>query len=161
MSKKLKALFIISILLNFLFIGILIGHFSKRAAMREIVKADMTETIGHLPEDKQELILSSMKKLRDETRGTKMKTDRARKELMAVLTAAEFDPEKFDKESVELHELFGVLTRDMASTVVELAVNLDREERKALAAFIEKAHRHRMHGGPPGRRHGRDGGDGN
>ena len=50
MSKKLKALFIISILLNFLFIGILIGHFSKRAAMMEIMKADMTETIGHLPE---------------------------------------------------------------------------------------------------------------
>ena len=156
MSKGLKTIFIVSILLNVLFIGILIGHFSKRASIRSMMKEDMAETIRNLPEEKQELILSSMKKLRSKTHETKMKTDRARKGLMETLTAAEFNPEHFDKEVEELHALFGVLTRDMASTIVELAANLDRKERKALAAFIEKAHRHRRHGGPPGMRHRRD-----
>ena len=152
MSKRIKIIFIVSILLNVLFIGIMIGHFSKRAAMRETMKADMKETIAHLPEEKQELILSAMKKLRGNTRGTKVKADRARKELVETLTAPQFDPERFDNEVEEMHELFGVLTRSMASTVVELAKQLNREEREALAAFIEKARSHRRHGGPPGMR---------
>lgn len=153
MSKGLKVIFVISIVLNVLFIGVSIGHFSKRAAMRGFMKAQMVETIGHLPEEKQELILSSMKKLRSETRGAKMKADNIRKELIDTLTAEEFNPERFENEAKELHVLMGVLTMDMAATVSELAQELDRDEREALSDFIEDMRKHRRRGGPPGMRH--------
>jgi uncharacterized membrane protein len=153
MSKGLKVIFVTSIVLNVLFIGVSIGHFSKRAAIRGMMKADVVETIGHLPEDKQELILSSMKKLRSETRRTKMKADKTREELIDTLSAEEFNPERFENEARELHVLLGVLMMDMAATVSDLAQKLDREEREALSDFIEEMRKHRRHGGPPGLRH--------
>lgn len=153
MSKGLKIIFVISIVLNILFIGLTIGHFSKRAAIRGEMKADIEQTIGHMPEDKQKLILSSMKKLRSETRDTKMKADQTRRELIETLTADEFNSERFKNEAAELHDLLGILTIDMATTVSELAENLNQEERVALSEFIEKMRRHRHRGRPPGMRH--------
>ncbi len=152
MSKGLKVIFIISILLNFLFIGLTIGHFSKRAAMMGKMRANMTEVLGSLPEEKREIILGTMKELRRETRGTKMKVEKTRRELIETLTAENFDPERFEQDARELHDLLGVLTMDMAYTVSELAQNLDREERVALSEFIEEMRKHRHRGGPPGMR---------
>jgi len=153
MSKGLKVIFIISVLLNFLFIGLTIGHFSKRAAVWGKMKADMVETIGYLPENKQKLILGAMKELRRETHSTKIKVEKTRSELIETLTAENFDPERFKDEARELHELLGILTMDMASRVSELAQNLDRQERVALSEFIEEMRKHRPRGGPPGMRH--------
>ncbi len=154
MSKGLKAVFIISIILNFLFIGLTIGHFSKRAAHWGKMRADMEETLGSLPEEKKEMILGAMKELRRETRGAKIELEKTRRELIETLTAENFDPERFEGEARELHDLLGVLTMDMASTVSELAQNLSQEEREALSEFIEEMRRHRRHGppgmGPPG-----------
>ena len=150
MSKGLKVIFIISVLLNFLFIGHTIGHFSKRAVILGKMKTDMMETLSHLPQEKQELILSAMKELRDETRSTKMKVEKTQRELIETLTAENFDPSRFEEEARELHKLFGVLTMDMATTVSGLAQNLNRQEREALSEFIEEMRKHRHRGGPRG-----------
>lgn len=152
MSKGLKVIFIISILLNFLFIGLTIGHFSKRAAYWGKMRAEIHETIGSLPEEKQQMIFGTMNELKRKTRGTKREVEKTRRELIETLTAENFDPVRFEEEARELHNLLGVLTMEMAYTVSELAQNLDREEREALSAFIEEMRRHRHRGGPPGMR---------
>ena len=152
MSKGLKIVFIISIILNVLFIGLTIGHFSKRAAHWGKMRADMEETIGALPEEKQKMIMSAMRELRRETRGAKREVGRVRKELVDTLTAESFDREKFMRQANELHDLHGVLALDLAKTVAELAENLNQEERKALSQFIRELRKHRRPDGPPGRR---------
>ena len=153
MSRWLKAVFVISIILNFLFVGLTIGHFSKRVGHFGKMKADVTRTIGELPEDKRRMIMSAMRELRQETRGTKREVDELRREIIDTLTAESFDAEKFETQALELHELHGVLSMEMTMTVAELAENLNQEEREALAQFIREMRKHRRpHGGPPGRR---------
>lgn len=152
MSKWLKAVFIISLALNVLFAGLTIGHISKRATHWGKMKTNMTETLGSLPEDKREMILSAMKELRRETRGTKREVHQVRRQLIETLTAESFDAQKFEMEAQELHDLLGVMTMEMADTVSELAENLNQQERQALSNFVEQMRKHRRRGGPPGMR---------
>ena len=153
MSKWLKAVFVISIILNFLIVGIIIGHFSKRAEHWGKMKEGVTRTIGELPEDKRRMIISAMRELRQETRGTKREVDELRRQIIETLTAESFDAEKFETQALELHELHGILSMEMTMTVAELAENLNQEERQALAHFIREMRKHRRPpGGPPGRR---------
>lgn len=152
MSKWLKAVFVISLALNVLFVGLTIGHFSKRAKHWGKMRADVTQTLSSLPEEKREMVLSAMKELRKETRGTKREVRQIRRQMIDTLTAENFDAEKFESEAQDLHDLLGIMTMEMAMTVSELAENLNQEEREALSNFVEQMRKHRRRGGPPGMR---------
>lgn len=146
MNKKTKIILSVSIILNILFIGLLVGHFSHRISMLYSMKSDMQETIKSLPQDKQDLVFSTIKELKSESGEAKDKIKIAQADILKTLTAPEFNPELFDKQVQELHMTFGELTADLAGAVKELALNLDQDERKKLAELIEKGHRMRRSG---------------
>ena len=147
MSKKLKILLSVSIILNILFIGMLIGHFSQRFSMQRFMKGDVIETIKSLPQDKQELVFNTIKQVKIETKGRREQIQKNRIEILETLTAPEFNPELFDKQVKELHATFEELTIELGDAVKKLALNLNQKERQALAEMIVKQHRSRRFGG--------------
>lgn len=153
MSKGIKIILVVSVIINILFIGIIIGHFSKRAEHWGKMRSQMNETIGTLPEDKKDMIESAMRNLRRETRGTHKQLEKKRIELLQILTAKQFDKDKFENEVKQLHNLHGDMAFEMADTVSKLAENLNQQERIALSEFIEEMRKHRRRGGPPGSGH--------
>jgi len=149
MSKTIKIMLAVSVLLNVLLVGVLIGSFSHRFTGPFQMRSHMNEVIGKLPEDKQELVRNTLKELKSETSVTKKKVDEKRKEIMDVLTAPEFDPALFDQKVAELHGLMGELASEVAGAARKIASNLDQKDRIMLSELIKRRHGHRPspHGG--------------
>ena len=140
MSKTIKIMLAVSVLLNVLLIGVLIGSFSHRFAGPFQMRSHMKEVIGKLPEDKQELVKNTLKELKSETSATKKKVGAKRKEIMDVLTAPEFDPALFDQKVAELHVLMGELASEVAGAAKKIASNLDQQDRIMLSELIKRRH---------------------
>jgi len=138
MSKTVKILLALSIILNVLFVGVAIGMYSHGFKMKVSTRQDLEEVIKNFPPDKQALVTESIKSLREKTKATKKEIRAKRKEVVEVLSAPEFDPALYDTKVDELHSLMDELGNEFAATARDLALNLDQDERKALAEVIMK-----------------------
>ncbi len=138
MSKTVKILFALSIILNILFAGVVIGTYSYGFKMKVSTHQDLEELIKEFPKDKQVLVTQSIESLREKTKATKKEIRVKRKEIVEVLSAPEFDPALYDRKVAELHTLMARLGSEFADTARNLALNLDQDERKALSAIIMK-----------------------
>lgn len=150
MSKTVKILFTVSVALNILLAGVILGHFSERYGRHREFRKEMMRTVEELPPEKRKLITETMRDLKKETRDARRKMRDDRRKIIETLTAPEFDPERFDRDVEELNGSITVLSKELAASVRKVAVKLDRDERMALAAFIEKGHRTRRPGPGPG-----------
>ena len=146
MSKRLKIILFISIIINVLLIGVVIGHFSTRFLAKKHFKDHFPEISTELPAEKQEMLMDAMMKLHKESRNTKRKIRRVRKEIVKVLTAPEFDEQLYDKKVQELHNLHGEMAKGLSDVTKKLAVKFTPSERRVLAEIIKrKPHRRRPH----------------
>jgi len=136
MSKTVKILFTLSIILNVLFAGVVIGMYSHGFKMKVSMRQDLEEVIKEFPPDKQALVTESIESLREKTKATKKEIRVKRKEIVAILSAPDFDPALYDRKVAELHSLMDKLGNEFADTARDLALNLDQDERKALSGII-------------------------
>ncbi len=164
MSKKLKIIFFVSIIINVLLVGVVIGHFSTRYFVKKHFKDHFPKIERELPAEKQKMLTDVMMKLHKESRGTKRKIHKLRKEIAQVVSAPEFDEQLFDKKVSELHDLHGEMARGLAEVTKKLAVKFTPEERIVLAEILKRRPHRRPHNErshkpfrPPHYREGHDG----
>lgn len=138
MSKTAKILLAVSIILNVLFAGVVIGTYSYGFKMKSSTHQELEDVVKEFPEDKRALVTESIKSLREKTKETKKEIRAKRKEVVEVLSAPEFDPALYDRKVAELHSLMDELGNEFADTARDLALNLDQDERKALSRIIMK-----------------------
>lgn len=139
MSKGLKIFLAVSVLLNVLLVGILIGTLSHTFMGRMEFGKRAFFFHKELPPEKRELVLGTMKKLRSETKETRKELKRKRDEIIDVFTAPEFDVKKFDQEVAEMHAIVGKLADELAQATKKIAAGLDQEERKALGEAMRRS----------------------
>jgi len=159
MSKRLKIILFISIIVNVMLIGVVIGHFSTRFLAKKHFKDHFPEISTELPAEKQEMLMDAMMKLHKESRSTKRKIRRVRKQIVEILTAPEFDEKLYDEKVEELHNLHGEMAKGLSEVTKKLAFKFTPSERRVLAEVLKrKPHRRRPHDRPdrPFRRHPQD-----
>lgn len=139
MSNSLKIFLAVSVLLNVLLAGILIGTFSHTFMGRMETGKRALFFLKDLPPEKRELVLGTMKELRSETAGTKKELDRKRNEIIDIFSAPEFDEKKFDQKAAEMHAIMGELAAKLAEATKKIAAGLNQEERKALGDVIRRS----------------------
>ncbi len=158
MSKRLKIILFISIIVNVLLIGVVIGHFSTRFLAKKHFKDHFPEISTELPVEKQEMLREAMTNLHKESRGIKRKIHKVRKQIVKILTAPEFNEQLYDKKVQELHNLHGEMAKGLSDVTKKLAVKFTPSERRVLAEIIKRRpHRRRPHDrSGPFRRHPQD-----
>lgn len=138
MSKTIKVLLAASIILNVLLAGVVIGTYSHGFRAKFSMRHDIDEALRDFPADKRALVTGTIESLRERTKETKKEIRERRREVVGILSAPEFDPELYDKKVAELHALMDELGNEFADTARDLALELDQDERKALAEVIMK-----------------------
>ncbi len=138
MSKGLKIFLTVSVLLNVLLVGIVIGTFSHTFVGRMERGKRALMLLKDLPPEKREMVLETMKDMRKHSRETKKKIWKMRDEIIDVFAAPEFDAGLFDQKVAELHALMGEITGEMADETKKIAAELNYEERKAIAEMIRR-----------------------
>lgn len=144
MSSKIKFIFIVSLILNFLFAGLLIGHYSKSYMNKHGKDAKFTEFAEKLPDEKREFVLDRMSTIREENRELKDRIREVKEELRDIIRTHEFNEQLYDQKVSEMHELYRTKAKNIAAVIKEMAKNFTTEERAMLSDYLEKRkHRHK------------------
>ena len=138
MSKKMKVLMIVSLLLNVFLVGIIIGDMSHRFRKKPPIGKHARELASKLPEDKAAIILKTMETVHMNNRDVRKQIREARQRAMNIMTAQRFDEAAYQIQVEKLHELRGLMMQRLASVTMELATKLNQQERKILAQYLKR-----------------------
>jgi uncharacterized membrane protein len=138
MGKRIKILIGISLLLNVLLIGIVIGNLSHRLFREDFPPRHPLELTRKLSPDNEKLFLDMRGKVDQENRAVRRQIDEARERVLSVLGAPEFDENAYQAETAKLGSLHGLMMRRFAEATKELAKKFNQAERKVLAEYLRQ-----------------------
>ncbi len=144
MTSNIKIVLAISIILNFLFIGLLVGSFSTRYMYKWGMKHYYPEMSENLSEEKQELVYGKMDELYKKKGEYRERIRKTRSELINIIKAPEFNEALYDNKVNELHGLYREMAVNLAQSIKELARGFTPEERAVLSQFLNKRHSKEM-----------------
>lgn len=133
MSKKIKIIFTLSIILNVLLMGVIGGHSYKRWSKTpyENVRKELS------PESRHVMARSVQNSFRENL--DKMKESRAlKKEIRNILAEEEFDAQKFEELAIEMESIRSDLAMSRLELTKDLASKFSFEDRKKLMPFLMK-----------------------
>ena len=145
MSRNIKIILSLSIILNLLLIGLVAGHAIKRASYHREPQEAIEQVADTLTTEKREMVQSVMQTMREQKREQHKAMREAREKLMDIFTAPEFDPEAFQQAAQSLHDQHGVRGQQMTEAFTKLGQSLTQEERQALAKAMRKFRPDRRH----------------
>lgn len=138
MSSKIKLVLIISLILNFLLAGLLIGQYSRGFLHDHGKGMKFSEFVANLPEDKRKFVEEKMNSVREENRIIKEQIRSVKEELREIIAAPEFDEQLYDENLNEMHDLYRTKAKNIADAIKYMAKNMSPEERKQLSEYFEK-----------------------
>lgn len=151
MGNKLKLILFISIALNLLLVGLIIGYSTRGWVRHRDHYRPPPEVVQKLSPEKAEMFSKAMRSLHHKNRKTARKIRQVRHEVVEILTAPQFDAKAYQAKAEELHQLHGKMKGQLTETVMEVASQLDQADRQALAGFLAKGPpHHRRHRGRRG-----------
>ncbi len=150
MSKKIKTVLTISIILNVLLLGVLIGMSADDYKDHRNRRAEFRSAVDKLPADKSKLVKKTMRGLHKETRKTRNEVRKTRNNINKIISAPEFDGSAYDKEIENLQRLQSEIMYKFGKVTKKLAVQLEQDERKVIAELLKKrTFKHQRHDGHP------------
>jgi len=136
MSKTIKVLIFSSLVLNILLIGFIIGNVSHRLSRGDSYRKETPELAVKLSPEKEKIFSDTMEKVRMENRSIRKQIREARERIFAILIAPQFDVASYESEVENLHELQGLMIKQLSKATKELAMQFNQEERRALAKYL-------------------------
>ena len=145
-----------SLALNFFLCGLLVGkHFGHFAGPDTFHPPPMGPRIHwlieSLPAESQEKVRPLLQTHRQNMRSQMRQIRQARRAVHQQLIASEFEPQALSEALTASHQIMAQARGKMHTLLVEIATQLDEEDRHRLAAAIrKKPPRHKDHfRGPP------------
>jgi uncharacterized membrane protein len=143
MNKTLKLTFLVSILLNVLLAGMLLGELPKRAERRSPPQERIAAAAQQLPESARPKFQIKMEQVHREVQPLRDQIETARKETLRLFAAEPFDASAFDRETSKVAALRLEMFKRLAASMKGVAKEFPAEQRQALAKAFERP--------PPGR----------
>lgn len=138
-KSKTTIVLTISIILNFIFMGIFIGYKIGKCNKFRGCRQDLTkiEQID-IPSEKKKLILDTMQSLKElrKSKYSKMKDNKSK--LIEMLSAENFDKAAYKNQLDKIVTEKNNLSQTMSTKMFELVDKLDTKERQFLADVLSK-----------------------
>lgn len=153
MNKKLKIIFSISVLMNMLFIGIIIGNTSKhhwqkphnqQKKIQQLVK--LTKS---LPESEQNSFQRRIESMLEKKRKDKQLLVSMRKEVFSILKSEPFNPSLYDNKIKAINELRQIRMMRNSALIRDMAELLPAKDRAKLAKSMMFGKKGRQAQSPP------------
>ncbi len=142
MNKRFNIIFTISIVLNMLLIGAVVGGLSKahknRGFNSQQIEQRLTEILSVLPAAKSGSFKLRIDDLIESRQADRIKIKAARKNILQVFEQDIFDREQYQKRVIEMNSLHQQQMAKRTSLMMDMAEYLSPQERKQLARLIFK-----------------------
>ena len=139
MSKKLRVAFLLSIIINVLLAGVILGALPHRfiggSAGRERFRSD----IDNLPEPARSRFRATIDEFRKSPLRRQMSD--ARDEAIRLLVATPFDETAYDSQVNRINELRRQMTEQMSKDMKEVVRDLPADQRGAIAQLLKRSSR--------------------
>jgi Spy/CpxP family protein refolding chaperone len=144
MTKKLKRVFTLSILLNIILLGMFSGHayhkYSSKMSRHHAERLSGFIDTTSLPAQKRESLKLALQDIKPPKRSERQKHE---EEIEEILVAETFNKEEFQANIRKKHEHFKRRHEDMLEIIADIAENLNREERMELSSIMRSNKRRR------------------
>ncbi len=143
MNKSTKILVGVSLAINVLLIGVILGYLSNRSHHG---RWGGKHSHHHCHKSKHcKPFNDKFVKLHEKQHGMFKQVETKREEVFEVLTAEKFDPIAYEQKSKELHQAYAQIAETMSETIKETAAGLSQADRLELASelghFKHKKHK--------------------
>ena len=138
MSKKIKLVFVASIILNVLVLGFLVGQSPRRFDRGALREQRMEQAIKDLPEASQTRLRERFKPLSSAAEPLFGQLRQAQDESVRLLGADPFDEAAFERQEARVIELRVDMTKKLSQAVKQAIKDLTPEERRRFAAILRR-----------------------
>ncbi|HEX2386467.1 MAG TPA: periplasmic heavy metal sensor [Candidatus Binatia bacterium] len=138
MNRTLKTVFLISLIVNVLLVGVLFGalprSFGERRSFRDRFKAD----IEKLPEPARTRMRESIEQRRTADKPALEEVGRARDDALRIVASDPFDEAAYDRQVDKIAGLRRALFERMSENFKAVVKDLPVEQRKAVADIFKR-----------------------
>ena len=138
MNKKIKLFILLSVIMNLVCIGIFLGHGMQRYGVKR--GDQIIELIDHssIPEARQQELIWELKQVLPPPKHD-IQNNPFHRKLQSAMTADPFDKEAYREALSNMLNDRHDHKMQMSNVMVEIAAELNLQERKKLAAIFQKA----------------------
>lgn len=136
MSRKLRIAFLLSIIINVLLAGVILGALPHRFYGAPHGRERFRMDIDKLPEPARSRFREKIDAFRNSPLRRQM-TD-ARNEAIRLLVAVPFDETAYDRQVNKINELRLQMSKQMSDDIKEIVKGLPAEQRNSIAQFLKR-----------------------
>jgi uncharacterized membrane protein len=138
MNRTLKLLFLVSIILNVLLVGILLGQLPRRLERGSFREQRIEQSLRDLPQPMQTRLREKFKQMRAAGDPLRDQLRAAREETLGILSAEPFDEAAYDRQVSKIDNLQLQMFKKTGQVVKEIARELSAEERRNFAQILRR-----------------------
>ena len=138
MSKAAKLVFLASLVLNIMFLGVVLGHVPRNFSGTPSRQERMEQGLKKLPEPAQSHIRVVFARIRAAGDPVRDQMDASRAEALRVLGAERFDEAAYDREVTKFDQLREQMFKQIGQAIKESAKELSPDERRMFADVLRR-----------------------
>lgn len=138
MTKSFKLVFLASLVLNLLLLGVILGRVPGAFESGSPSEQRMEQALKNLPEPAQTRVREKFAQIRAAGGPLREQMDRARAEALRLLSAEPFDEAAYDRQVSKISELRLEMFKRMGQSVKQTAKELTPEERRMFADVLRR-----------------------
>jgi uncharacterized membrane protein len=138
MSKTVKLVFLVSLVLNVLLLGVLLGRLPRELEPGSGRQQRMERVLKDLPEPTQTRLREKLTRLRAAGGPLRDQIRTTREETLRILSADPFDEAAYDLQVSKIDDLQLQMFQKMGRVVKEIAKELPPEERRLFAQSLRR-----------------------
>jgi uncharacterized membrane protein len=136
MSKKFKLVFLASLILNVILVGVFLGQSPRRFDRNAMREERLEQVLEGLPAQAQSRLREKFAQLRAAARPIFEQLRAAQDEAARALGAEPFDEAAYDRQISKINQLRSQTTDRLSKIAKETALSLSAEERRRFAAML-------------------------
>jgi len=139
MTKTMKVTFIVSLVLNLLLLGVILGRVPRGLeAPPQTRQQRLEEALKKVPEPSQSRFREKFAQIRASSDPLRQQIDEARAETLRLLGVDPFDEAAYDRQISKIKELRAEMFVRMAQNFKQTAKQFSPEERRMLADVLRR-----------------------
>jgi uncharacterized membrane protein len=139
MTKAIKLVFLGSLVLNLLLLGVILGQVPRGLETTPSTRTQrMEEALRKVPEPAQSRFREKFAQIRAANDPLRQQIDEARAETLRLLAADRFDEAAYDRQVSKIEELRDEMFKRMGQDFKQTAKEFSLEERRMLADLLRR-----------------------
>jgi uncharacterized membrane protein len=138
MNRTARIVFVISIILNVLMLGVIVGQSPRRFAPSAMRQQRLDQALKNLPEAEQSRLRERFQKLRTAADPLFGQIRQAEDQAVDLLGKETFDEAAYDSQVNKINEIRQNVTKQLAQVVKDATKDLSAAERRHFADLLRR-----------------------